>query len=148
MTIARLVLMRPQRLLTPLLAAAASLAVAAGCADGGTTVIADASLVVVNESDDAIYEIYLTGAADPDWGPNLLRGDVLRPDEELILGVNCDFYDALLVDEAGAECELLDLDLCLGDATWVIRNTTCDETEPDRARSRSVRAATGSTARP
>ena len=85
----------------------------------------DASLLVVNDSDYVITDIYLTEIDNPDWGPNRLRGDVLLPGEELLLGVQCDFYDALLIDEDGVECELFDLDLCLNDADWVIRNNTC-----------------------
>ena len=40
-------------------------------------------------------------------------------------GVSCGFYDALLVDETGVECEIFDIDLCLNDADWIIRNDTC-----------------------
>ncbi|MBA3500394.1 MAG: hypothetical protein H0T65_08475 [Deltaproteobacteria bacterium] len=93
-----------------------------------------ASLAVVNDSDFTIYEIYLTETDNADWGSNLLRGDVLYPDEELVLGVPCDFYDALVVDEDGVECEVTDLDLCLNDATWVIRNNTCTVFEAEAAR--------------
>jgi hypothetical protein len=99
---------------------------AASCASDDIGVIADSSLLVTNESDFAIIEIYLTDVGDPDWGPNLLRGDVLLPDEQLLLGVDCGFYDALLIDEELVECEVLDLDLCLNDAEWVIRNNTCE----------------------
>ena len=100
----------------------ASLSLAACASDDGTV---DATLLVVNDSDYVITDIYLTEIDNPDWGPNRLRGDVLLPGEELLLGVQCDFYDALLVDEDGVECELFDLDLCLNDADWVIRNNTC-----------------------
>jgi hypothetical protein len=86
----------------------------------------DASLLVVNESDFAIVELFLTAVDDPDWGPNLLRGDELFPGESIeIVDIRCDFYDALLVDEDGVECELFSIDLCFDDATWVIRNNTC-----------------------
>ena len=115
--------MLTQRLLAPLFAAAL-----VGCAGSATVEVEPepgASLSVVNDSDFVIYEIFLTETDNPDWGPNLLRGDVLYPDEELVLGVPCDFYDALLVDEEGVECEVHDLDLCLNDAVWVIRNNTC-----------------------
>lgn len=99
-----------------------------GCTASGTVSVeptAGASLTVVNDSDFVIYEIYLTETDNPDWGPNLLRGDVLYPDEELLLGVPCDYYDALLVDEDGVDCEVHDIDLCQNNAVWVIRNTTC-----------------------
>ena len=108
-----------------LLALPFAVAVAACAAEGSVVVEPGASLFVVNDSDFVLTEIYLTEVDNPDWGPNLLRGDVLYPDEELALGVPCDFYDALVVDEDGVECELHDLDLCGNDATWVIRNNTC-----------------------
>lgn len=110
-------------------ALALALAAAAGC----TT--SDASLRVVNDSDFTITEIYLTPDVSESWGPNLLRGDVLLPGESLTLGVDCGFYDAMLVDQDNVACELDDLDLCLNDADWVIRNNTCSvfgakQTEP------------------
>jgi hypothetical protein len=103
----------------------AALTLAAGCGDGGGGGGPDATLMVINESDFVIEEIYLTEIDNPVWGPNLLRGDVLFPDEALTLGVDCGFYDALLVDEDGVECTLYDLDLCLNDADWYIYNNTC-----------------------
>ncbi len=97
-----------------------AVALSAGC-----TSSSDASLTVVNESQYVIEEIYLTEIDNPDYGPNLLGGDVLFPGEDIRIDVNCDYYDALLVDEDAVECEVFDLDLCLNDATWVIRNNTC-----------------------
>jgi len=85
----------------------------------------DASLRVDNNSSYTIDEIYLTDAGNPSWGSDELRGDSLFPGESLVLGVNCGYYDALLVDETGVECEVHDLDLCLNDAVWVINNNTC-----------------------
>jgi hypothetical protein len=83
------------------------------------------SLSVVNDSDFVIEEIFLTEVDNPDWGPNLLHGDALFPGETITLGVQCDFFDALIVDEEGVECEVDGLDLCANDATWVFRNNTC-----------------------
>jgi hypothetical protein len=119
-----------------LLALPFAAALAACSASGSVTVEPEpgASLAVVNDSDFTIYEIYLTETDNSDWGPNLLRGDVLYPDEELVLGVPCDYYDALIVDEDGVDCEVHDLDLCLNDATWVIRNNTCTVFEAEAAR--------------
>jgi len=102
----------------------------AACGGGGSADVIiddspDSSLVVDNQSDFAITELYLTSVNSGSWGPNLLRGDVLLPDENVTLGVDCGFYDALLVDEDGVDCEIDDLDLCLNDAVWVIRNNTC-----------------------
>jgi hypothetical protein len=80
---------------------------------------------VSNDSDFTIVELYLTDVDSSSWGANLLSGDELRPGEDLTLGVDCGFYDALLVDEDDVDCELHDLDLCLNDADWIIRNNTC-----------------------
>ena len=126
--------MMTHRSLLPALAACLSLAT--GCVIAGS----DATLTVVNESDYVIEEIYLTEVDNPRWGPNLLRGDVLFPGEEMTLGVSCDYYDALIVDEDGVECEVYDLDLCLNDALWVIRNRTCPVFDvAARARGESLR---------
>jgi hypothetical protein len=59
------------------------------------------------------------------WGPNLLGGDFLAPGEEMTIGVDCDYYDARLIDEDNVECRVYDLDLCLNDAYWRIDNNTC-----------------------
>lgn len=104
-----------------LLPALAACLLAGGCVISSS----DATLTVANESDYVIEEIYLTEVDNPSWGRNLLGGDVLFPGEEMTLGVSCDYYDALIVDEDGVECEVYDLDLCLNDALWVIRNNTC-----------------------
>jgi hypothetical protein len=112
------------RLLAPALAALVTASLATGCvidANGGP----DSTLQISNQSDFVIEELYLTDVDSSSWGSNELRGDVLFPDESFTLGVDCGFYDALLVDESGVRCELHDLDLCLNDALWVIGNNTC-----------------------
>lgn len=110
------------RFLAPALLLTASLA--GGCVIAGDGV-ADATLEVSNNSDFVIEEIYLTDVNSSSWGGNLLGGDVLFPDESIVLGVDCGYYDALLVDQDGVDCELRDLDLCLNDASWIINNNTC-----------------------
>jgi len=94
----------------------------AACTTSSST---DASLSVDNQSDFLITEIYLTDVGSSTWGPNLISGDTLNPGETLRLDVNCSTYDAKLIDETGVSCEVDDLDLCLNDAVWVIRNDTC-----------------------
>ena len=86
----------------------------------------DSTLLVVNDSDFVIEDLFLTEVDNPNWGSDLLGSDALFPDEEIVLGVDCDFYDVLVVDETGLECEINDIDLCFNDATWVITNNTCD----------------------
>jgi hypothetical protein len=88
--------------------------------------IDDSTLLVVNDSDFVIEELYITDVDASGWGPNLLGADALFPGEEFrVVNIACGFYDVLLVDETGVECELLNVDLCFDDATWVIRNNTC-----------------------
>src|SRR5687767_13207234 len=101
------------RFLASLFLVAGSLAVA-GCTDDGDPV--DGTLTVENQSDFAIVELHVTPVGSSTWGPNLLGGDVLLPDESITLGVDCDLYDALLVDEDGEDCEVEAVDLCLNDA--------------------------------
>ncbi|MBA3538501.1 MAG: hypothetical protein H0T79_02630 [Deltaproteobacteria bacterium] len=86
---------------------------------------ADATLEVRNDSSFTIRELYLTDVGNPTWGSNLLRGDVLFPNESFTLGVECGTYDAMLVDETNVQCELSNIDLCFDDAIWVIQNSTC-----------------------
>ena len=110
---------------------ASTLLLGAACGGGGDDDVivddSDSTLLVVNESDFVIEEIYITDVDSSGWGPDLTGGDILLPEEEMLLtDIPCDFYDVLMVDETGLECEVLDIDLCFDDATWVITNNTCD----------------------
>lgn len=96
----------------------------AGCSDDNND-NTDATLSVHNESSFQIVELHVTSVGNSDWGPNLVAGAPLDPGEQLTLGVNCDTYDALLVDEAGVDCQLHSLDLCANDADWIIHDDTC-----------------------
>jgi hypothetical protein len=126
-------------------AALGSLAIA-GCT---TSSGPDATLRVQNSSDFEIVELHLVSVGNPNWGPNLLGNDSLRPGESITLGVNCDFYDALLIDETDVECKLYDLDLCLNDADWVIRNNTCTVFAAAKAaREAAAKAAASTTPAP
>lgn len=118
------VIMSTTRLLAPALAALVTASFAGGCVIE-TNGSADSSLEVRNNSDYTIDELYLTDVNSSSWGSNLLGGDALFPNESFVLGVDCGYYDALIVDETGVECELHDLDLCLNDALWMITNNTC-----------------------
>ena len=94
----------------------------AGACGGGEV---GATLTVINNSDFVIKELYLTDVGSRNWGRNLLGSNPLLPDERLVLGVDCGYYDALLIDEEGVDCELDAIDLCLNDAIWHIYNNTC-----------------------
>jgi hypothetical protein len=117
--------------------------VAVGCSsDSGP----DATLRVQNSSDFDIVEIHVAPVGTVTWGRNLIEGDVLAPGEALTLGVNCDTYDARLVDSDGVPCELHDLDLCLNNADWIIQNNTCVQFIAARAAREAAAKAAGSNA--
>ncbi len=83
----------------------------------------DSSLTVENRSDYAIFEAYIAEENSPSWGPELLGGSALLPGEDLqIFDLDCGTYDALVLDELGAECQLNNIDLCFDDSFWVIDN--------------------------
>ena len=85
----------------------------------------DSSLTIDNRSDYAIYQAYLAEVNEPTWGPELLQGDILYPNESLFIdSIRCGTYDVLIYDQIGAECELNFVDLCFDDARWVITNGT------------------------
>jgi hypothetical protein len=103
-----------------------ALALALGVASSACVITeTDSSLYVANYSDFEIHEMYVTPIESPSWGPNLLGSDVLFPGGSMYVALECGTYDAMLVDETGAICEVQDLDLCFDDADWIIRNTTC-----------------------
>ena len=131
--------MQNLRIFACAVAALGSMAVA-GCGGGGGNDTAG-SLNVHNQSDFAITEIRVTSVGSSTWGPNLISGDVLLPGESLTVDVNCDLYDALLVDETGVQCTVHDIDLCFNTADWVINNNTCPVFNIARAAREAAQAA-------
>jgi hypothetical protein len=89
-------------------------------ADDGTVVEdgADSTVTLVNESEYAIYQMFMSPTSEPVWGPDQLGEDVLLPGESVSIAVDCDAYDVRLVDDEGEECVLEDVQVCLEDAVW------------------------------
>lgn len=133
--------MKNLRYLACVVAALGSVALVGCSSDSGP----DASLRVRNDSDFTITEIHVAPVGSVDWGPNLLSGDVLFPDEMLRIDVSCDTWDALLVDEDGVDCEINGLDLCGSTADWVINNSSCTVFNAAR-QAREAAQASGSAA--
>jgi hypothetical protein len=129
--------MQNLRIFACVAAALGSMAIA-GCSssDDGS-----GRLRVRNQSDFAITEIHVTSVGSPTWGPNLISGDILAPGEILNVDVSCDNYDALLVDESGAQCTVHNVDLCFNTADWVIQNDTCPVFAIARAAREAAQAA-------
>jgi hypothetical protein len=117
------------------------------CVAGTGCVVSDydSSLTVSNLSDFEIHEMYVTQIDSPSWGPNLLDGDILFPNESMQLAIDCNTYDAMLVDETGAVCEVSSIDLCFDDADWVIDNRSCEVFEKRAAEKRAAAAAAAKT---
>ncbi len=105
-----------------------SAALAAGCSSSS-----EATLHVENRSDFAIVQLHVTPVGNPDWGPNLLGSTILAPGDSAVLDVSCGTYDALLVDEAGVDCQVHSIDLCLNHADWIIGNETCTVFSAEKA---------------
>jgi hypothetical protein len=137
--------MQNLRILACVVAALGSL-VAAGCGGGdddcdndnhnnGSNCVCDSNnnclppeggvLRVENQSGFAITEIHVAPVGSTTWGPNLISGTTLAPGNSLTVSVACDQYDALLIDEAGDQCTVHNVDLCFSNADWIIRNDTC-----------------------
>lgn len=70
------------------------------------------SLTIVNVSNLALYEMYVTSVGATTWGPDLLGGQALFPDESITVDTVCDYYDVMVVDQVGTECVLTGIDVC------------------------------------
>jgi hypothetical protein len=141
--IARRHAMNHLRLLASLCVALGSGALVAGCGSDS-----NGSLTVHNESDFLIVELHVTQVDNTNWGPNLLGISPLHPGDSVSLGVSCDTYDALLVDEAGVDCQLHSVDLCFNNADWIINNNTCTVFAAAKAARDAAAAKAGSAAAP
>ncbi len=80
-----------------------------GCEGFETT----ASATLVNRSEYAIYQLFLSPAEDSHWGPDRLGEKVLRKGKSFTLtDIACGDYDVKLVDEDGDECVVREIYLC------------------------------------
>jgi hypothetical protein len=129
--------MQNLRIFASVMVAVGSMAIA-GCGSSNND---NGTLRVRNDSDFAITEIRVTSVGSTTWGPNLISGDILAPSETLNIDVSCDTYDALLVDESGAQCTVTDVDLCANTADWVIQNDLCPVFAVARAARQAAQAA-------
>jgi hypothetical protein len=87
----------------------------------------DSTLTVENQSSFVVEDLFVVESFSTTWGPDLLGADALFPGESITILLECGIYDALVVDEDGFECQLLDLDLCFDDAVWVIDDLTLNQ---------------------
>ncbi len=80
---------------------------------------------VENQSHFAVKEVHVAAVGSTNWGTNLISGAVLVAGGSGTLAVPCGRYDVLLIDAAGEQCTLHDVDLCANNADWIIANTAC-----------------------
>jgi hypothetical protein len=112
------------RLASSALALAAVAALSTGCIIEGD---GDSDFTIYNDSNYTLVEINLAPVDQVSWGPNLLRGDVLLPDESLtIVSIECDTYDVRVVDDLGSDCILSDIDLCFDSDGWSVTDEILD----------------------
>jgi hypothetical protein len=100
-----------------LLAAATFLTVGSGVAAADRT---DATITIVNDSDWAIHQLYLSPTSRSEWGPDRLGGGTILPNGGTFLlhDVPCRSYDVKLVDADGAPCIVGAVNLCADDDVW------------------------------
>jgi hypothetical protein len=82
--------------------------------------------VVRNQCSVPITEIHVMAVGSTALGPNLIAtGVTLAPGASLSVNVPCGQYDALLIDQAGEQLTLHNVDLCAGNADWNIASNAC-----------------------
>ena len=99
------------------LLAVAMLATLGRAAQAGDT----SDVTLNNESDVAIYHMFLSPADQESWGPDQLRDHVVGPGEKALLSnVPCNDYHLKLVDEDGDECVVNAPNVCGQNQQWNI----------------------------
>lgn len=129
--------------------AAVGIVTVAGCSDNddnNNNNDNNAQLHVHNNSNFSIVEIHVTSVGSTTWGQNLISGQTLAPGDSLTIGVTCDTYDALLVDQQGVDCQVHNVELCGNHADWAIDNNTCTVFGATKAAREAAAKANGSMA--
>lgn len=84
----------------------------------------DATFTVDNESSQLIRQVHLADFGARQWGPNELPKSLAPGDHLVIRGIDCGYYDALLVAGSGVTCVQEALRLCDGRYTWTVDDNT------------------------
>jgi hypothetical protein len=102
-------------------------AIVTGCDEVGddSRILTSGTVSVLNQSNSTIVELYIAEAEDS-FGPNLLEDEVIRPDQDLLINLQCDVYNVRMIDDAGLACELLDVNTCFDDTAFVHTNGACE----------------------
>jgi hypothetical protein len=85
----------------------------------------NAALVVRSQCTVPITEIHVTAVGSTAFGPNLISGAALAPGASVTVNVACDQYDVLLIDQAGEQLTVHNVNLCASKADWVLGSDAC-----------------------
>ena len=82
----------------------------------------ESSVVIRNDSQWSIHNLYLSSVDTEEWGPDQLGDEVIESGggKFTLTDIPCDAYDIKLVDEDGDECVINAIALCVDDGAWVI----------------------------
>jgi hypothetical protein len=98
--------------------------VVSGCIYTGPAPSSDATITIDNASSYVLTEVRVTHVRSSSWGPNLLGGDVLYPNEQITVRVACGTWDVLVSDEYARDCVIAAVYLCGSDQVWTIDDRT------------------------
>jgi hypothetical protein len=89
-----------------------------------------ATVKVINQSKWEIHHLFISPAAEEEWGPDQLEDEILaKGDSITITNIPCDEYDVKVVDEDGDECIIEAADLCGDSSFWKITDKDLLECE-------------------
>jgi len=84
-------------------------------------------IVITNNSNWDIDNIYFSPVDEQSWGADVLGSDaILEPGESVTVMVDCATWDVKFVAEDDAECIVEDLDICEIAGTWSVDDLGCD----------------------
>ena len=87
----------------------------------------DGTFTLYNESSYDIEEFYLRAYYESSWGSNQLGGTPLYHGDSMTIDyLDCDTYEAMVVDDTGLECVASGIYVCESDEEWVVRDSDLD----------------------
>ena len=100
------------------------------CALAAPAFAKKATVKVINQSKWEIHHLFISPAAEEEWGPDQLGEEVLTKGQSFtITNIPCNEYDVKVVDEDGDECIIEAVDLCRDNSYWKITDKDLLECE-------------------
>ena len=83
----------------------------------------DSIVLIKNQSNWDIHQLYLSPSDDNEWGPDQLGDKIIASGSNFQLHkIPCNQYDVKLIDEDGDQCVVGGVSLCGDENAWVISN--------------------------